>query len=68
MLQQDGVEQSRQDALLTEYSEVSSNFRMLADIRFKPCCRRRAISMPSSRSRWWRAQYATGWGGDRAAG
>jgi preprotein translocase subunit YajC len=34
MLQQDSLEQ-RREALLTEYSEVSSTFRMLTDIRFK---------------------------------
>jgi hypothetical protein len=35
MLHQDTLEQRRQEALLKEYSEVSSNFRMLTDIRFK---------------------------------
>jgi hypothetical protein len=37
MLQQGNgnLEQRRQDALLKEYSEVSNNFRMLTDIRFK---------------------------------
>jgi hypothetical protein len=35
MLQQINLEQRRQEARPREYSEVSSNFRMLTDIRFK---------------------------------
>ena len=34
-MQQNDPDQSRQEALRTEYSEVLNNFRMLTDIRFK---------------------------------